>query len=106
MGYLQSMIKSNLSDVEIENIIALGCYGKSQDVIKYVNKLFYDRSLKDDGCFFPIAFRKENGCFAKECMAKIISFMEELNKRKDKKTVEKTLNYIRKLYGKFEPVKL
>jgi hypothetical protein len=91
------MVKSKLSDQEH---VELGCWvstGKVDEVIRYVNKLLYERGLKDDGCFFPIAYRKENGCFAKECMEKIISFMEELDKRHDKNTIKKTLNYIRSL---------
>ena len=100
------MVKSKLSDQEIDTLVTLVLYGEPNKVTTYVNQLLYQRGLKDDGCFFPIAFRKENGCFAKECMGKIISFMEELDKRKDKKVVDKTLNYIRSLCDKSEPTKL
>jgi len=96
MAYQPSMIKSKLSDQEIDMLLAWAA-SKPENVVKYVNKLLYERSLKDDGCFFPIAFRTENGCFAKECMRKIIDFIEQLNNRKDKKVVEKTIKYIRSL---------
>lgn len=99
------MVQSKLSDQEIDMLMTWATVGPEY-VVKYVNRLLYERSLKDDGCFFPIAYRKQNGCFAKECMRKIISFMEELDNRHDKNTVKKTLNYIRGLRDRPEPAKL
>jgi hypothetical protein len=99
------MIQSKLSDQEIDMLMTWATVGP-ENVVKYVNRLLYERSLKDDGCFFPIAYRKLNGCFAKECMGKIISFIEELDKRHDKSTVKKTLKYIRRLCDRPESAKL
>lgn len=99
------MIQSKLSDQEVDMLLTWSAT-KPENVVKYVNKLLYERGLKDDGCFFPIAYRKQNGCFAKECMEKIISFMEELDKRHDRNTVKKAIQYVRRLCDRPKPSQL
>lgn len=93
------MIKSKLSE---EEAVQVGAFVTAQDIpgmVKYLNRVLYDRGLGTDGCSRPMALRDKKDmdepCFARGYLNKVLEFIEESKRRTgDSDTLEKTVNYL------------
>lgn len=96
------MVKSRLSDEEIFDVGVFVSVGNASGLVKYLNKLLYQKGLGTDCCARPIAARdKEDmkeSCYAEGYIKKTIEFINDTRQRlSPTKTIEKTLEYLEKV---------
>ena len=101
------MVKSKVSEQEAVEIGAFVMAQDMQGLVRYLNRMLYDRGKGTDCCARPIAFRAEKdmgeSCFAKGYLSKVIEFIEESRKRmKDSDTLKETITYTTALCGEID----
>jgi hypothetical protein len=95
------MVQSKLSDEETEIIMGFCAGGRPVQLVKYINRLLYEKGLGSDVCARPFEIRNkqelEHPCFAVGYLSKVESYLIESHGRKPQKAVSDTLKFIGKL---------